>query len=230
MKLTKFKKTVGSLFVLGLMLLSAPLVAFASTANFPFTDVPENHWARERGYIQFVHANNIMHGTTATTFAPDTNLTRAMAVTILFRSHHGRIANAEDPRTNPFTDVATDIWYAPYVTWANANGIAHGVGGNRFAPNDNLPREQFAVMLHRFAEAKTLNTDVPAAFQLNHFTDYTEISTWAAEAMRWVHEHPAEARSLGEVARQSASETLSMRAAGERFARRLRQIYGEHSF
>jgi glycosyltransferase involved in cell wall biosynthesis len=46
----------------------------------------------------------------------------------------------------------------------------------------------------------------------------------AARAMRWVHENPEEARALGERARRSAEASLSLEAAGRRFAGRLRQI------
>jgi len=46
----------------------------------------------------------------------------------------------------------------------------------------------------------------------------------AAEAMRWVYEHPTEASDLGQRAKQTAEETLSMLAAGRRFARRLEEI------
>jgi len=46
----------------------------------------------------------------------------------------------------------------------------------------------------------------------------------AAEAMRWIHEHADEARALGERARISAEETLSLQAAGKKFARRLEEI------
>lgn len=51
----------------------------------------------------------------------------------------------------------------------------------------------------------------------------------AADAMRWVYEHPAEASDLGRRAQQSAEETLSMLAAGRRFARRLEEIHLEPS-
>ena len=46
----------------------------------------------------------------------------------------------------------------------------------------------------------------------------------AAEAMRWIHENADEARALGERALISAEETLSLQAAGKRFARRLEEI------
>ena len=46
----------------------------------------------------------------------------------------------------------------------------------------------------------------------------------AAEAMRWIHEHADEARALGAKSTDSAEETLSLQAAGKRFARRLEEI------
>jgi len=183
MNRSKIKRTIVSLFLLGAILFTIPLGAMANTPSFPFTDVPQNHWAR--AYITSVHAEGIMTGVTATSFEPNTNLSRAMAVTTLFRMYHGRVANANDSRANPFTDVTTNNWFAPYVTWAYQNDIVNGVGGNRFAPLDNLTREQFAVILFRFAEFENLNTSVPATFNLNSFTDQGQISSWATAAMRF---------------------------------------------
>lgn len=51
----------------------------------------------------------------------------------------------------------------------------------------------------------------------------------AAEQMRWVYEHPAEAKALGSRARQHAATVLSPKAAGERMNRRLREILADLS-
>jgi len=184
MNLKKLKRTVVSLFLIGAILFAAPLGAMA-TSSFPFTDVPQNHWARS--YIASVHEAGIMTGVTATSFEPGTNLNRVMAVATIFRMYHGRIANANDSRQNPFTDVTVDNWFAPYVTWAYNNDIVSGVGNNRFAPLDNLTREQFAVILFRFAESEGLDVRVPATFNLNSFTDHGQVSNWATTAMRFVN-------------------------------------------
>ena len=51
------------------------------------------------------------------------------------------------------------------------------------------------------------------------------VAAWVgADAMRWIHENADEARALGARARISAQETLSLQAAGKRFARRLDEI------
>ena len=70
-------------------------------------------------------------------FSPNSTMSRAMVATILYRL-------ADDPSVSfapVFTDVSADSWYA------NANGIVQDVGGGRFAPNADIPREQFATLL-----------------------------------------------------------------------------------
>lgn len=184
MNRSKIKRSIVSLFLLGAILFTLPLGAMANTPSFPFTDVPQNHWARP--YIASVHADGVMNGITATSFEPNTNLSRVMAVATIFRMYHGRVANANDSRVNPFTDVTANNWFAPYVTWAYNNNIVAGMGNNRFAPLDNLTREQFAVILLRFAQFESLDVSVPATFTLNAFTDQSQISSWATAAMRFV--------------------------------------------
>ena len=46
----------------------------------------------------------------------------------------------------------------------------------------------------------------------------------AARLMRWVYDHPAEARALGERGRRDANKCLSLTAAGRRMRRRLEEI------
>ena len=185
MNQSKIKRRLISLLLLGAILLTVPLSAAANTPSFPFTDVAQNHWARS--YIESVHAESVMTGMTATSFGSSTHLNRVMAVATIFRMYHGRAANANDSRVNPFADVTTENWFAPYVTWAYNNDIVEGVGNNRFAPLDRLTREQFAVILFRYAESEDFNVDIPAAFNLNSFTDHGQVSSWATAAMRFVN-------------------------------------------
>jgi len=134
-----------------------------------------------------------MTGPTATTFAPNEDFTRAMVVATLYRMVHGGSAR-EIPylHNRPvFSDVGVNIWYSPYVVWAYDNGIVGGVGNNRFAPNESVTREAFAVMLHRFAGAVGYDTAVRQGSQWNSFTDRHQISTWAGarEALIWANYH-----------------------------------------
>jgi alpha-L-fucosidase len=50
-----------------------------------------------------------------------------------------------------FIDVKDADWFAPAVQWASDNNIMNGVGGNRFAPNDNTTRAMIVAMLYRQA-------------------------------------------------------------------------------
>jgi len=147
--------------------------------SLPFTDVPAGEWYFAA--VQFVHTNGIMTGTSATTFAPYAPLTRAALATILWRME-GEPATAFRP---VFTDVAAGQWYSNAVIWAFDNGIVTGTSPTTFAPNANITREQFATMMHRYAEFAGQDLTVPASFNLNQFTDRGNISTWAMTAMRW---------------------------------------------
>ena len=78
-----------------------------------------------------------------------------------------------------FGDIAAGAWYTEAVRWAVSQGIAGGYGNGLFGPNDNITREQFAVMLWRYAGS-------PAAADKGlHFTDADKASGYALEALRW---------------------------------------------
>jgi len=176
----KNKTLKRSLCVLLAALMLFGLLAPSALGNqrHPFTDVG-NTWYSEA--VQFVWENNIMTGTTPVTFAPDAPLTRAQLVTILWRTEG-------EPATswrNQFTDVSAGQWYSSAVIWAFDNGIVTGTSPTTFAPGANITREQFATMMHRYAEFAGQDTSVPANFNLNNFTDHGNISSWALTAMRW---------------------------------------------
>jgi len=157
-------------------------------SNLPFTDVQSADWFFPA--VQFVHANNVMSGTSPTTFEPHQNFSRAMVVTTLFRIYHGRPANASDSRVNPFHDVSADAWFAPYVTWANQNGIAGGIGEGYFAPLQNVDRQQFATMLYRYAQTMTnMDTSVRQALGWISFSDRNQIQNWAVNPLIWANYH-----------------------------------------
>ena len=129
---------------------------FNTGANPPtlglFTDVSATDWFYP--YVRDVFSHGIMVGTTETTFAPNTNFSRAMVVATLYRVVHGGTAREIPYPQNRevFSDVLLTQWYAPYVAWAYDNEIVMGVGGNRFAPDTNVTREEFSAMMYRFAE------------------------------------------------------------------------------
>jgi len=149
-------------------------------AATPFTDVRRGDWFYVP--IAFVFRQNLMSGTTATTFSPEADLTRAMGVTMLHR-----MAGAPEVRYRAiFEDVRSGAWYAEAAVWAYEVGVVQGLGrSDRFAPLEPITREQFAVMLHRYAEWEIGTEPPPPGFTLDRFTDRAEISGWAYEALAW---------------------------------------------
>ena len=144
----------------------------------PFGDVP-NHWAYEA--VKYVYANSLMQGTDEATFAPDENMTRAMLVTVLYR-----MANSEGAEsTHNFADVVSGEWYSDAVAWASSNGIVSGVSENKFAPNEDITREQMALIIYRYA--KMQGFDVSESSTLESFTDTSDVSAWALDAIKWAN-------------------------------------------
>ena len=148
------------------------------SGDLPYTDVT-GHWAEEA--ITFVYEKGLMTGTREDAFSPETELSRAMLVTILYRME-GEPAVAAD---NTFSDVKAGTWYTNAVIWAAEKGIVNGVGQDRFAPDQDITREQMAAMLLRYSDYK--DYDTTAQNDLAHYTDGDQISTWALEALQWAN-------------------------------------------
>ena len=154
--------------------------------TLPFRDVAPTAWYR--GAVQFVYDNGIMTGTTTTTFSPRTNFSRAMTTATLFRIQNGRPANASDPRDNPFTDVAANRWYAPYITWAFREGLVTGVTDTRFSPGVPISRQDFATVLWRYALVFDLNIYAESG-TFDRFPDAAQTGSWARPGLNWAVYH-----------------------------------------
>ena len=84
--------------------------------------------------------------------------------------------------------MKTGAWYAPHVEWAAQNGIANGVGGGRFNPNQSVTREQVAVILYNYAKFTDCDLTVRAGL-LEPFPDGNKVSGYAKYAMEWAITH-----------------------------------------
>ena len=81
-----------------------------------FTDI-NGHWAKAD--IEYAVSQGLFSGTSATTFSPDTAMTRGMFVTVL-----GRLARADvkSYQASSFDDVQNDLYYMGFIEWANRMG------------------------------------------------------------------------------------------------------------
>lgn len=141
----------------------------------PFTDVKTTDWYYNA--VLYAYQNGVMQGMDSTTFSPDTNLTRAQMVQILYNIEGKPTVTAAS-----FLDVKSDAWYADAVAWAQANGIVTGYDAFTFGPEDTLTRAQAATILMRYAAYK--GVDVSGSTTLT-FSDSANVPDWAADAMQW---------------------------------------------
>ena len=139
-----------------------------------FTDVADNFWGREA--VNYVARRGLFKGVTATEFAPDGKMTRAMLVTVLSRLAGG----TESINDITYTDVNKAAWYAPGVAWAEANGIVKA--GGKFRPDENATREELADMLYKFALAQFKKVDLSTA---KSFTDSATVTAEYADGVNF---------------------------------------------
>ena len=127
--------------------------------------------------VKFVSENGLMNGIGNNLFAPDANLSRAQLTQILYNKEGKPIVNT----ISPFTDVE-GAWYSDAVIWATEKNIVGGYGNSLFGPDDNITREQLAVMLWRYVGEPIANTNLT-------FNDANQISVFAQPAIRWAVEN-----------------------------------------
>lgn len=148
--------------------------------GYRFSDVTADKWYYEA--VEYMAGEGYIKGVTESTFGPELEMSRAMFVTLL-----GRMDGVDASKTETrFADVEANRYYSGYVAWADENGIVKGIGGDLFAPDLTVSREQMATFLHRYAVGKGMDVTVsdPDAV-LAGFADGGEVSNFAKEAMIW---------------------------------------------
>ena len=141
------------------------------------TDVSKDAWYHAA--VDYAVEHGIMEGVSETEFSPNTEVTRAQAVQILYNLEGQPTVDGD----NEFTDVFG--WYEAAVTWAAQTGVATGYGDGTFQPGDNITRQEFAQMLYNYAKYK--GYDLSAEGDLSQFPDSGSVANWAEAAMRWAN-------------------------------------------
>lgn len=140
-----------------------------------FDDVVKTDWFYTA--VKYVSDNNLMNGTADRIFSPNSEMSRAMVVTVLWR-----IAGSPEPTASgTFSDVPDGQWYSKAVYWASEKGYVQGFAGE-FDPNTSISREQLAAILYRYSGSPTTNGTLTA------FTDSSAVSSWAQTPLCWAVE------------------------------------------
>ena len=129
----------------------------------------------------YVLLSGLMKGTSAKTFEPNKNLTRAMLVTILYRNEGEQAEN----NSHSFTDVKKGAYYENAVSWAQQHAIVNGISENEFAPDAPITREQIAAMMHRYAEFKGIDISRGDNANIPSYSDFNTVSGYAVTSVRW---------------------------------------------
>ena len=143
------------------------------TAKVELKDI-SGHWAKDI-IVELVNSGAVS-GYPDATFQPDKKITRAEFTTILVK------AFKLDAKTDrDFTDI-TDHWAKDAIVTAASHGIVNGYDADNFRPDNNMTREQMAVMIVKAAQ---LNENSEG----KQFTDNDNISSWAADAIATASQH-----------------------------------------
>ncbi len=162
--------------ILSIVILIAEIVNVSGVAatESRFIDVPEGSYAYEE--ISEVTGRGFMIGTDSEVFDPESILTRAQIVQILYRLDGEPEYDPEVFTLAGFRDVSRSAWYFPALAWAYEHGISLG-SEYLMRPDAPMTREELAAVLYRHSEEEYAvlgRVSVPA-----------EVSAWATVAFEW---------------------------------------------
>lgn len=140
-----------------------------------FTDISASASAAA---IEALANKLIIQGTSATTFSPKKNLTRAEFTALLTRA----LGLRTDVKA-AFSDVSPSAWYAQDVAAASKAGLILGIGNGKFAPTQNVTRQELTVILDR--ALKLTGTELKAANpSFTAYADSAKVAPYAKESLQ----------------------------------------------
>ncbi|WP_435169434.1 S-layer homology domain-containing protein [Paenibacillus glycanilyticus] len=180
-------RTVPALFasqggntVVSVLSTTNSLYAVAVT-DASFKDIAA-HWAKDD--ILLLANKRIVNGVSTDLFAPNRNITRAEFAALVVKALG--LAAGSETSVPSFTDVASSAWYASYVKTAVQYGIVKGMSDGTFRPNQEITRQEMAVMLARALVLVTKRGSAPIQAEAPEAAfpqDGSQIADWAKSAI-----------------------------------------------
>ena len=124
----------------------------AVTGTSAFVDVPAGQWYTDA--VNWAAANQIVKGTSATTFAPNASITREQMAAILYRyaQYKGYDVTKKADLSGYSDNSQVSAYAKDALAWANAAKLINGVTNTTLAPQGNATRAQVSAILHRFCD------------------------------------------------------------------------------
>lgn len=122
----------------------------------PFTDVAPGDWFYEA--VAWAYANDIVAGTSATTFAPNVDITREQMTVILYgyTAKYAPAFTGGGTSLGQFPDAGSVAnWAYAAMNWAVGNGLISGVesyGVTYLAPQGSATRAQASAIIMRYCQ------------------------------------------------------------------------------
>lgn len=140
-----------------------------------FNDVSEFAWAQKQ--ISVLASKGIINGTSATTFAPKANITRADFLHLLVKT-----LSLSAKTDSNFSDIKADAYYAESVAIAKKLGITNGVGNNKFDPSASISRQDMMVLTYKALEL-VKKAPVGTVEDIASFKDSSDVASYAVDSV-----------------------------------------------
>ncbi|MCG8500478.1 MAG: S-layer homology domain-containing protein, partial [Firmicutes bacterium] len=141
-----------------------------------FDDITAYGWAQKQ--IEVMASKGVINGTSATTYTPAANITRADFMLLLVRAL-GLNAKTVDN----FDDIDAGAYYADAVAIAKKLGITNGIGNNKFNPEAAISRQDMMVLAEKAMTAAKKSIAAGSAKDLNKFSDASDIADYASDSI-----------------------------------------------
>jgi hypothetical protein len=151
-----------------------PIAEVEEKIEVNFTDI-EGHWGKD--YIVPLAEKGIIKGKSATTFEPDSNITRAEFLTLALN-----VAGIEAKAGESYADVDAGAWFANTVATAKAKGLIDEnmtLDGN-FKPDQNITREEMTSVIVKLYESEKSEAQ---AGDVTVFSDNATFSDWTVDSI-----------------------------------------------
>ncbi|MCR4437304.1 MAG: S-layer homology domain-containing protein, partial [Eubacteriales bacterium] len=169
-----------------------------------FRDVAAGTWYSKA--VSFIAAREITTGTGGGNFSPDAKLTRGQFIVMLMKAYE--ISPDTNPQDN-FADAGS-TWYTGYLAAAKRLKISAGVGGNMFAPEKEITRQEMFTLLYNALKAINRLPRGSSGKSLSDFSDADDIAPWAKDAVKLLVETGTIGGSGGKLLPQDTATRAQM--------------------